>query len=140
MRRRGRIRRRPRDHDADVLEPWVKAQPPGAARQAAIRSLLESQIRNAPERIDTLADTWPAGTDRDAAMRGIASSLSQSDPRRALDFARRIASPSAREASFEGVAQSWFYQDATAARSWIASAQEFTSEQKRVLLRQFDER
>ncbi len=125
--------------DSD-LEPWVKAQPPGAARQAAIQAFGAYQANNTPERIEALANAWPAGPDRDAAMRGIASSLSYNDPRRALDFARRVADPDARSITFSNLAQSWLYRDAPAARAWIASAPELSAGEKRVLLRQADER
>ena len=122
------------------IESWVKAQPPGATRQAAIRALGMAQANNTPERIEALAEAWPAGPDRDAAMRGIVSSLSYDNPRRALDFARRVGDRDARESTFESIAQNWSYRDATAARAWIAGAPELSAEQKRVLLRQSDER
>ena len=129
------------DGGPEKIEPWVKAQPPGAARRSAILTLAYSQAANAPEKIDTLADAWPAGPDRDAAMRGIASALSNtSTPQRAFDFARRIGDPTQREMSIEQTARSWLYRDEPAARAWITSAPEFSAEQKRVLLRQFDER
>lgn len=121
-------------------EAWVKGQPAGAVRAAAVRSLTEQQAGNAPERLDTLAAAWTAGPDGDAAMRGISASLAENDPHRALDFARRVGSPAEREATFEGIAQSWLYRDEPAARAWITSAPELSAGQKRVLLRQFDER
>jgi hypothetical protein len=122
------------------IEPWVKAHPPGAARKAAIQALVALQVGNSPERIDALADDWPAGADRDAALRGIASSLSSNDPRRALDFARRVNAPEARESTFASIAQNWLYRDEPAARAWIIGAPEIPAEEKRVLLRQYDER
>ena len=122
------------------VEAWVKAQPPGAARKEAIWSLAYSQAGNAPEKIDALIEAWPAGLDRDAAMSGIVWTLAQNDPRRALEYARRVQNAAIRETAFESVAQSWRYHDEPAARAWIGSAPELSAEQKRVLLRQFDER
>jgi hypothetical protein len=124
----------------DQIESWVKSQPPGAAREAAIRSLASSQATSTPELIGTLADAWPAGPDRDAALRGIALSLWQSDPRRAIEFARRVSEPDQRESTLSRIAGTWLSKDESAARAWLASSTELSSEEKRVLLRQFDER
>ncbi len=126
-------------NDPQRAEAWVKAQPAGAARQGAISNLATNQARNAPERLDALAATWPAGADRDAALRGIAWSI-YDDPQRALDVARRVGDTAMREESLERIAQSWAYRDEAAARAWVTTAPEFSAEQKRVLLRQFDER
>ena len=87
------------------LEPWVQAQPSGAARQGAIQELVMYQAYNAPERIDALVDAWPAGPDRDTALRGVVSSLSENDPRRGSRFARRVSGTAARESAFEDIAQ-----------------------------------
>ena len=59
---------------------------------------------------------------------------------RALEFARRVSASAAREATFESIAYNWLYSDEPAARAWIAGAPELSAEQKRVLLRQSDER
>ena len=120
-------------------EAWAKAQPVGVARQAAITSIAAFQGSNAPERLDALADAWPAGADRDAALRGIVWS-SYNEPQRGFSFARRVGDPAMREELLEHTARSWLYRDEPAARAWLAGATEFSAEQKRVLLRQFDER
>ena len=127
------------EDDPKRAEAWVKAQPFGAARQGGISSLAAHQAGYAPDRLDTLAEAWPAGADRDAALRGIAWSL-YSQPQRALDYARRVGDSAMREQLVERVAQTWSYRDESAARAWLTSAPEFSAEQKRVLLRQFDER
>jgi len=121
------------------IESWIKTQPSGAARKAALGMLASFQTDNTPERIDALVEEWPAGPDRDAVLQGIASSLSGNDAHRALDFARRVSSPDVRQAAFENIAYSWRYRDAPAARAWIVSAPELSAEEKRVLLRQFDD-
>ena len=124
-----------------TVEAWVKAQPPGQARASAIQALALSQVNNAPERLATLAADWPAGPDRDAALRGAVSYYTRynTDPPRALEVARGIAAPSTRESAFEGIAQSWIYSDTPAARTWITTAPELSSEQRRILLRLADE-
>ena len=122
------------------IQQWVKTQPPGAARKSAIWWLAYYQVSNVSESIETAADAWPAGSDRDAALSGMVLFLAQNDPRRALEIARRVSGASARETVFESVASSWSYRDEPAARAWVSSAPEFSAEQKRVLLRQFDER
>jgi hypothetical protein len=124
----------------DQIEPWVKAQPPGAARTAAIRELADYQAGNTPERLDELAKSWEPGPDRDAAMRGIASLLaSANNPLRALEFARQVNDQATRESAFEKIAQDWLNRDKSAARAWIASAPELSAEQKRVVLRMAEE-
>ena len=125
--------------DPQRAEAWVKAQPAGAARQGAISNLGSLQAWNAPERRETVADAWPAGPDRDAALSGIVRSLYR-DPQSALGFARRAGDSAMRERMLENVARTWSYRDEPAARAWITTAPEFSAEQKRVLLRQFDER
>jgi hypothetical protein len=126
--------------DPSQIEPWVRAQPPGAARTGAIRELTYNQSDDNPERLDKLLKSWTPGPDRDAAMRGIASSLaSTNNPLRALEFARQINDPIARESTFEKVAQNWLDRDKSAARAWIASAPELSAEQKRVALRMAEE-
>jgi hypothetical protein len=124
----------------DSVVQWIKTQPEGAARKHAIWAHALIQAGNSPERIETLADDWPAGPDRDAALRGIVWSLSQNDARRGLDFARRISGGAARESAFENIARSWLSRDRAAARAWVTGAPELSAEQKRVLLREFDER
>ncbi len=125
--------------DPQRAEAWAKAQPAGAARQSAISNLGASQSFDALERRETFADAWPPGPDRDAALSGIVWSLNRDLPR-ALDFARRVGDSATREQVLESVARTWSYRDEPAARAWITSAPEFSAEQKRVLLRQFDER
>jgi hypothetical protein len=122
---------------ADEIEPWINALPPSPARKMAIRQFAYFQAQRSGE-VDALADRWASGPDRDAALRGISWFLS--DPQRALDFARRIGAPETRESVFEYIAQSWFNSDESAARAWITGTQELSAEQKRVILRQFDER
>ena len=126
--------------DAGQIEPWVKALPPGSARKSAIQSLVLNQANNTPDSIEALTDAWPAGPDRDAALRGIVWSFSNSDPSRALEFARRVSAPAIRQSTFENIARNWLYRDEPAARAWITSTPEISAEEKRVLLRQFDER
>lgn len=128
------------DSGAGEIEPWVQALPVGAVRSAAIQAFTDSQVRANTKSIDELAAAWTPGPDRDAAMRGIASSLSDRDPRRALEVARQVNDPTLRESAFEKIAQSWVYKDKSAALAWIASATELSPEQKRVLLRQAEER
>jgi hypothetical protein len=120
-------------------ESWVNAQPPGAARSAAIQALAGYQAESNTGRADDLVQAWAPGPDRDAALRGIASSLANRDPLSALEYARQVSDSGARESAYEKVAQSWFYQDKSAARTWITRAPELSAEQKRVLLRQADE-
>jgi hypothetical protein len=122
------------------MESWVKAQPPGAARTAAIQAFASLQSRTS-EDMETLANNWPVGPDRDAALRGIVWNFTNNnDPRSALDFARRVSAPEIRQTAFEDIAQSWLYHDEPAARAWILSTPEISVAEKRVLLRQFDER
>ena len=125
--------------DPQRAEAWAKAQPPGPARQAALSSLAEKKAGNAPENRDTLAEAWAAGADRDAVLRGLVWQA-DNDTQRGLGFARRVSDPAMRETLLEWVARGWLRQDAPAARAWVTSAPEFSAEQKRVLLRQFDER
>jgi hypothetical protein len=122
---------------ADEIEPWINALPPSPARKTAIGQFAYFQAQRSGE-VDALADRWASGPDRDAALRGISWFLS--DPQRALDFARRIGAPEVRESVFEYIAQSWFNSDESAARAWITGTQELSAEQKRVILRQLDER
>jgi hypothetical protein len=124
---------------ADRLEPWINTQPPGPARSAAIQAFASCQARTTQD-VETLVNQWPAGPDRDAAFRGISSSLTNNDPKRALDFARRVSAPGTCEPIFERIAQNWLWRDEPNARAWITSTPELSAEQKRVVLRQFDER
>lgn len=123
--------------DPQRAEAWVKAQPSGPARQAAISSLASKQAGNAPENRDALAEAWSAGADRDAVLRGLVWNANN-DTQRGLDFARRVSDPAMRETLLEWVARSWFRTDEPAARAWVTTAPELSAEQKRVLLREHD--
>jgi len=120
------------------VEAWVKDLPNGPERRIAVQSLANAEARNALENSDELADSWPAGPDRNSALRGIA--LAQGELQRGLTFVRRIEDPTVRATSFAIFAQNWLVRDETAARAWIANAPELSSEQRRVLLREADER
>jgi hypothetical protein len=126
--------------DLDLAGTWVKDLPPGRARQKAIQSLLAMQAGQKPDQRDSLIEAWTSAPDRDAALGGATSNLQYTDPPKAIDFARRISDPSYRESAVEGVARAWLFRDETAARTWIASSPDLTSEQRRVLLRQVDGR
>ena len=124
---------------ADQIEPWINAQPPGPARKGAIQAFAYHQTPTS-ENVEALANQWSSGPDRDAALRGICSSIYDKDPQRALVFARRIGAHEVRESALENIAQSWLYRDESAARAWITSTPELSTDEKRVILRQFDER
>jgi hypothetical protein len=121
-------------------ESWVKGLPGGPERVAGVQALAALQVNNDPQRVDSIAEAWPAGPERDAAFRGIVTSISQNDPLRASEIARRISNPDARSNAFVNIAWSWCYRNETAARSWVSSTPELSADDKRVLLRQFDER
>ena len=119
---------------------WVNDLAAGKGREGAIGAVVANQVRNAPEKIDTYLENWQPGPDRDAALGGVATQLANGTPERALTFARQIKGTNARENAFEDIAQRWLLRNDRAARAWILSAPELSPEQKRVLIRQFDER
>jgi hypothetical protein len=121
-------------------ESWVKGLPAGPERVAGVQALVSLQLNNKPERVDSIAEEWPAGPERDAAFRGISTAISYNDPARGLEFARRISSPDVRSNAFAQIAGSWLYRNETAARAWISTTPELSADDKRVLIRQFDER
>jgi hypothetical protein len=129
-----------RGTDVSQMEAWVKGLPAGDERTAAVRSLTSLQIRNDPELASSLAENWPAGPERDAAFRGIAMNFSQTDPPRAFEFARNITDPDARSNALVNIAWSWQYRNAAATRAWVSSTPDLSADDKRVLLREFDER
>jgi hypothetical protein len=122
------------------MDGWVKGLPAGPERMTGVQALASLQVLNTPERADSIAEEWPAGPERDAAFRGIAIATSHSDHLRGLEFARRITNPNARANAVAQIASSWLYQNEAAARSWISTTSELTADDKRVLIRQWDER
>jgi hypothetical protein len=126
--------------DMSAAETWVKGLPVGDVRCAAVQNLAMRQADDTPERLDAFADAWPAGPEQDAALLGISNAVTEEDPKRGLDFAARISNPQTRFKAFAQIANSWLSSNESAARAWIARASEFTPDQKRVLIRQFDER
>lgn len=125
--------------EPERAEALIKAQPAGAARQSAISALVGAQTARASEERAALAEAWPAGPDRDAALRGLAWSLYNDAPQ-ALTFVRRISDPVLREGALERVAESWSYRDEPAARAWLTTTTDLSPDQKRMLLREWDER
>ena len=123
-----------------AAETWVKGLPASDARCAAVESLAGRVTDNTPDRIDAFTEAWPAGPEHDAALLGISNSVTQNDPKRGLDFATRIADPQTRFKAFAQIASSWLARDENAARTWIASTPDFTPDDRRVILRQFEER
>ncbi len=126
--------------DPRRVAAWVNDLPAGQARAEAVETLVAAQAAKAPERIDALADDWPARPDRNAAFEGIATHLRSEDPERALTFALRISDPGSRESALDAVVFSWDRRNPSAARAWLNGASGFSSEHKRVLLRQLDDR
>jgi hypothetical protein len=128
--------------DLEGAERWVKDLPPGEGRTGAIRNLTSRQSANDPERLDSFLEGWTAGPDRDMALRGISTYLcrNQKNPERALDFANRTTDPTLRWKSYANIASDWLIQDEVSARNWMASTTELSAEDKRALIRQFEER
>lgn len=126
--------------DPRRVAAWIRDLPAGQARAEAVETLVAAQAKNAPERIDALADDWPTGSDRNAAFEGIATHLRSEAPERALTFALRISDPGSRESALDAIVFSWDRRNPSAARAWLNGASGFSSEHKRVLLRQLDER
>jgi|GEM_PF-2782926 len=124
----------------EKAEAWTKTLAPGPARGESIRALVSNQASNTPEQTETYLEAWSPGPDRDAALAGVAGALTDNDPQRALTFARQIVGSNARENSVEDIAQRWLYRDNRTARAWITTTPDLSAEQKRVLIRQFDER
>jgi hypothetical protein len=125
---------------ASEAASWVKELPAGPERVAGVQALASLQLYNNPGRADSIPEAWPAGPERDAALRGIATSISQNEPARAFEFARRINNPDSRSNAFVQIARSWLYRNESAARAWISTTPELFADDKRVLIRQFDER
>lgn len=105
--------------------------------RSPIRTLSQFQASN-PDKLTQIAESWTPGLDRDAANRGIVRVLAYKDAPGAIEFARQISNSTIRESAFEQIAQEWFSEDKAAARKWVTTSPEFSSEQKRVLLRQAD--
>lgn len=125
--------------DPKRAEAWVAALPAGPKRSAAILSLVSGQAQAAPDRTDIITNAWAPGPDRDAALRGVAGSLASNDPLRAIAIANQVTNVTSREIVLEDIARSWLRRDETAARAWIARAPELSAEQRRVIIRQFQE-
>jgi hypothetical protein len=124
--------------DMQRAEAWVADLPAGRARVAAVQAIAQYKAESMPDQIETLAGAWTTSADRNAALRGILEA--QRDPARALTFARRMDDPKMRETAFESIASDWIWRNETAARAWIVGTNELSPEQKRVLLREADER
>jgi hypothetical protein len=123
-----------------TAEDWVQAMQPGATRTEAIKVLTAFQVDNKGEKADSLAEAWPAGNERDSALKGIVSSIGFKDPQRGMNFAMRIQDPQLRFDSLLMVAENWLSKDERAASAWISNSNEFTADEKRVILRRFNER
>jgi hypothetical protein len=119
---------------------WVKEQPLGEARSAAVQALTERQLSQYPDRAETLADAWPAGPDRDSALSFLGENVGGADPQRAMSFLQRIGDPGIHEEEFKLLARQWLARDATAARVWLGSTTEISAEAKSRILSWFNER
>jgi hypothetical protein len=129
-----------RGTDVSKMESWIKELPAGGERVTAIRAFASTQTYNTPERLDSIAEDWPEGPERDAAFRGIATALVQNNPQLGLEYARQITDPKTRSHAFSNIASSWLYGNEAAARAWISSTSELSADDKRVLIREFEER
>jgi hypothetical protein len=127
------------DNDLERAEKWVDALT-GPERTAAIHELSYLQAKKYPDRMNSLAEGWPPGPERDTALRGISSYLSQNRPEAALDFIQQMSEPAARWRACVNLAGFWLYRDEASARSWISATSELSPDDKRVLIRQFEER
>jgi hypothetical protein len=126
-------------NDLEGAEKWVRGLTE-SERIAGIRELSYVQAENFPERIDSLAEAWSAGPERETALEGIAQYLCQNRPEQAAEFARQISDPTARWKIYQSLASFWLYRDEAAARKWISSTTELSPDDKRVVVREFEER
>ncbi len=125
--------------DPKSAEAWVTNLPPGPARSAAVQSLIAAQAYKNPDRLEAIAEGWMAGPDRQAALASMATQLTSTDPQRALFFAQQITDSANREVAMEKLASVWLRRNPSEARGWIDRTTDLSADQKRVLIRQFQE-
>jgi hypothetical protein len=125
--------------DPKSADAWVASLSAGPVRSAAVQSLIATQINKNQDRMDTIANGWSAGPDREAALAGVVNQLASTDPQRALSFAQQMTDSANREVALERLAWKWLRRDPSEARGWIDRTTDLSADQKRVLIRQFEE-
>ena len=107
--------------DGAVAADWAGQQPPGKARDEALRVVAElwsmRDVRGAAQWLETL----PAGAERDRAVRTYATTVVVADAQAASEWVSQVADPLVRRKTAETVFERWSIQDPVAARAWLGS-------------------
>jgi hypothetical protein len=127
-------------NDNDRAVAWINSLPPGPERNSAISAFAGGQVSSTLGQAAVIGDRWPAGPERDTALSAIAWNVAKNDAGQGLDFADRVGDATKREGAFASIANTWLGLDEPAARAWLSATPELSAEEKRVILRQFDQR
>lgn len=121
-----------------AAETWVRDLQRDDLRFSAIHELALVQARNGstPEAI---TEAWPAGTERDSALGGLTYYFAMENPTHATAVANQISNPRKRALALINLAYTWHDSDKAGARTWVSTTEDFSADEKRVILRNFDE-
>jgi hypothetical protein len=106
-------------HDGAAAAEWAVRQPPGPARDAAVRKVAEEWSASAPAAAAQWIEQLPPGADRDACLEEYAAKAVYADPRAAVEWVAMIADHKAQQSAAEKIFWVWNSEDPVAARRWL---------------------
>jgi len=118
----------------DEARAWIKQQPAGEERIAAVRQMTYNRLSNFPDQADSQPDAWTPGPDRDTALEAIAGPIALTSPLRAMSFVERISDPELRDQAIFNQARNWLGRDPISAKAWLAATPRLSADSKRVML------
>lgn len=118
----------------DEAQAWIKQQPAGEERIAAVRQMTYNRLSTFPDQAESVPDAWTSGPDRDTALEAIAGPMALTSPLRAMSFIERISDPELRDQAIFNQARIWLARDPIAAKAWLATTPNLSADSKRVML------
>jgi hypothetical protein len=107
------------DQDRPAAVHWAMNLPPGNARAAAVRTIMENWTWRNPAGVAQWITDLPAGSDRDVVVEEFAANVIQSDPPTAAEWVLEIAGEKARENAASRVYWKWRMESPGAAAAWV---------------------
>ena len=107
------------EKDGAAAAEWATQQPPGKARDEALRVIASQWSQRDVHGAAQWLETLPAGAERDQAVKTYATTVVVADAEAAAQWVGQVADPLLRQQTAEVVFARWRIQDPVAARAWL---------------------
>lgn len=107
------------ERDGLAAMAWVREQPEGEPREAAVREAFVSWLKSDPQRAVEWLENETLSAFHDPAISVFAARVGDRAPVSAIDWCERITDPRRRNGCLKTAATKWYQRDAVAAEAWL---------------------